>query len=1099
MATRRIKQPLSLGATLVLAALIGAGACSDDTTPLGDAGPGDGAVEASTDSSCASGLIPHGSACIPILDNCKQNEVPLPGGGCKQVGVVTCDGGLRGPEETSCTPVGVVECSGGLKSPDETACTPVGVVECSGGLKGPADATCTTVGPPTTCLTGWAKPSNGWCEPTLPTAPCAAGTMEVIGSSTCQPMGDCGTGTYGKIVTGAKTLFVDQAYTGGGADGTATKPYTTLADALKAAPSGAQIAVAAGTYKEDLTVKQPLTIEGRCAQKVMITGQSASTAAVDLSAKVTLRGLTISGPGEGIRVTGAEALIEHLAVQQCGGPGLLAHKGAKITLKYALLADNHSAGLDLRGSAATLEHTVVRGTDSDTTTKLGGEGVLAAAEGSAASTLTLGDCVIVDNRSSGLSIEGTSATLERTLVQGTKPRVKDTTGGSGIRVSGKLATLTVRDSVVAENQHPGVSIKGAQVTLERTIVRDTRSRDLDKAGGDGIQALFDSEGPAKLTLKQCLLEGNRNVGLVLAGAEATLERTVVQNTWPQAKDSKNGIGLQAGFTLSGEPRSKVTLKECIIANNRRQGISLWGAEATLERTVVRDTQAQLSNGMEGGGVIAGAMGGLKAELTLRDCRVTGNRSVGVQVADSKALLERTAVESTEAQAMDKMYGLGVWAVLSEVTLKECLVAGNRQFGINLMGAKVALERSVVKATRCQLADSLFGYGVGALAYNGQASELIVTNSLLFNNRTIGVHIEDSSATIERTVVRDTLSKDFDGTFGDGVQIVRGKLGPSKLTLKESIVSNNRNAGISVYGSSATIQRTIVRDTQLRSGDKAKKVEKKSVAGVEARSWQKQRSDLTLTDSVVSSNTSAGVQICGSTARLERSVIRDTASSANGELGHGVVARRLGDLSSTLTMDQCVVSNNRSVGVAALSSTATLDRTVVRDTLHRETDGWVGIGVQASRMPVGKGAWIGVPSTLTLRDSLVSGNLATGVTVASSSASIQRCIVRDTRGHFAGGGFGDGVQAMPHSKNDTTTVNIADSLVEKSFRSGAIFYAAGGSVRRSLLRKGIFAIVLEDGAGAVIGADNVYENNTSNKVAYGKGLAPAPVAGVPPID
>ena len=145
-----------LGLVICLTALIGAGGCSDDTTtPPGDAGPADAAAETSTDTGCPSGLKPYGSACIPVLDDCKQDEVPLPGGGCKKVGVETCSVGLKGPKDTTCTPVGVVECSGGLKGPDETTCTPVGVVECSGGLKGPADTTCTAVGPPTTCLTGF--------------------------------------------------------------------------------------------------------------------------------------------------------------------------------------------------------------------------------------------------------------------------------------------------------------------------------------------------------------------------------------------------------------------------------------------------------------------------------------------------------------------------------------------------------------------------------------------------------------------------------------------------------------------------------------------------------------------------------------------------------------------------------------------------------------------------------------------------------------------------------------------------------------------------------------------------------------------------------
>jgi len=1038
------------------AALICAAGCSGGLATPDDAGPGDGSTDASVDALCGAGLKPHGPACVPVLDDCKQGQVPVPGGGCKEVGIEPCSGGLKGPMEATCTPVGVVECSGGLKGPMEATCTPVGVETCSAGpaglkgLKGPADPTCTSVGPPTTCLTGWAQIAKGWCEPVLPSGACAVGTMEVIGSATCQPIGDCGTGAYGTIQTDSKTLFVDQTYAGGGSDGTQAKPYTTLGDALQAAPSGAQIAVAAGTYQEDLAIKQPLTIEGRCAQKVVIKGQSSSAAAVEIQAKVTLRGLTVTGPGEGIRATGAEVLVERVAVQQCGALGILAHKSAKVTLRYALVQGNHGAGVELRGSTAALEHAVVRGTESDVTTKLGGEGILATAEGAASSTLTLGDCVIAGNRNNGVSIAGTTAIVDRTVISGTRPRAKDTTGGAGVKAAGAQAILTVRDGIVADNQHPGVSLLGAQATLERTVVRDTLSRDLDKTGGDGIQAIFDSAGPAKLTLKQCLLDSNHNIALVVAGSEATLERTAVQNTLPQGKDGKYGIGLQAGAWLAKEPQSTVSISECIFAGNSYEGIILFGARATLKRTVVHDTTYDA-------GVIAKAMGSLKADLTLSDCLVQGNRRVGVHVEGSKGLLERTVVKSTEAWT-NKHYGVGLWAVGAEVTVRECLVTNNRQSGIVLTAAKATVERTVVKDTRCQLADSKAGYGIHAVDFSGTASELNVKGSLVSNNRDIGIALTGSTGIIERTVVRDTRSSALYGGQGDGIQILRGSQGPSRLILKECLVANNRNAGVSVYGSSAIIERTIVRETQSRDSDQ------KNVAGIEVRSWLKEASDLALRDSVVSKNRGTGVQVCGSTAKLERSVVRDTLPSAlDGGRGHGVVARRLGDLSSKLTLEDCAVANNRSVGVAVLSSTATLDRTVVRDTQARADDSKLGIGIQASLLPDGSGSWTGAPSNMSLRNSLVSSNCSTGVSVASSNVEIQRSIVRGTRVDLSTGGYGDGIQASPHDKKDGGTLKITDSLVEDNARSGALYFRLGGSIQRTVLRRGVFAIVLEQGS------------------------------------
>jgi hypothetical protein len=61
---------------------------------------------------CGPGLKPLGPACIPIFDECKEDEVPLLGGGCKKVGVEECeiDGGLKAPRDWTCQRVGVVEC-----------------------------------------------------------------------------------------------------------------------------------------------------------------------------------------------------------------------------------------------------------------------------------------------------------------------------------------------------------------------------------------------------------------------------------------------------------------------------------------------------------------------------------------------------------------------------------------------------------------------------------------------------------------------------------------------------------------------------------------------------------------------------------------------------------------------------------------------------------------------------------------------------------------------------------------------------------------------------------------------------------------------------
>jgi hypothetical protein len=83
---------------------------------------------------------PDATLDLVALDDCKDNEVAIPGGGCKRIGVETCaiDGvpGIKGPKSNwTCVRVGVQECtaSGGGR-----------------GIKGPPSWTCQPIGPPTT-------------------------------------------------------------------------------------------------------------------------------------------------------------------------------------------------------------------------------------------------------------------------------------------------------------------------------------------------------------------------------------------------------------------------------------------------------------------------------------------------------------------------------------------------------------------------------------------------------------------------------------------------------------------------------------------------------------------------------------------------------------------------------------------------------------------------------------------------------------------------------------------------------------------------------------------------------------------------------------
>jgi hypothetical protein len=1084
-------------------------ACSDDTgAPPADGGdlgvdaapPADSAADAGPDTLCEPGLQRVGSACAPVLDSCKGNAVPVPGGGCKKVGAEVCEGGIKTPGG-SCTAIGVEECGGGIKKTKDAACIPVGVEECKGGLRGPHAVACEwPVGPPTTCLTGWAKTTGGWCEPILPKTKCPEGTMAKIGSASCAPMGSCGASTWGGIQLTAATIHVDQAYSGGGSDGSQTKPFTTVGDALKVATSGAHIAVAAGTYNEDLSIQQPLRIEGRCAKMVTIKGIDAGKQAVEILAKVELRDLTVTGPGVGVSVGKGEALLERVAVRDCGDAGVQALAGVKLTTKSCVVAGSHAFGVEVRGAEASLTHTVVRDTQSHGPTKLAGNGVLVSRDATNTAKATLADCLVDMNRKSGIEVSGADVTIERSVIRDTLPQEKDATGGGGIEAKRKYqtaATLTLRDTVIAGNQHPGLNLLGSQALLERCVVRDTKSRQLDGAVGNGVQAIISDGQPAKLTMKSCLVTGNRNIAVAIAGSEATLERTAVRDTLPQGKDQGFGIGIQAGFGLTNEPASTVTLKECIVADNRRLGVGLWGAKATLERTVVRGTKHQLSDGKWGPGIQVGALGKLVTDLTLTDCLVAENRFAGVAAnSGAKVTIKRSVVRDTESQLSNKMYGFGVGGLTGAViALEESLILDNQQAGYSLLGASGTISSSVMRGTRCQLADKKLGYGIQAAATKDDASKLTVTDSLVSGNTNVGVFVEGADVTIERTVVRDTHPRALDRDKGDGVQATRSEVGGADLTLKDCLISNNRNAGVILFGSKGTLERVIIRDTQPRDADRETGV------GLAAREWNKEPASLEVRDSVIANNRSIGVRLCGSKATLERSVVRDTLpEAANLALGYGISARQIGPLASELTLKDCLVAGNRTLGVALFSSTGTLERTVVRDTLSKAEDNTFGMAIQAAPMPGIDGD---PPSKLTLVDSRLDSNRSASIAVASSTATIRRCVIANTLRDLSGKKHGDAVSVFSNDKTGAptkeSTLDISDSVVEDTFRAGLIFYASKGSVHRTVVRRSELPVMLENGANPTIGNDNAFVDNDDNRLSVGNTLKKVPSVSLPPGD
>ena len=992
-----------------LLALSGLPACSDP-----DLATTDGGTTGACATTCAAGLKSVGPVWVPIFDQCLGDEIPVLGGGCRHVG----------PPKTCLK--GWAKVKGGWCEPilPKTKC-PAGTMEVIG------KTTCQPVGPPTKCLTGWALVTGGWCEPILPKGKCPAGTMEVIGKATCQPMGDCGSGTWGKIKTTASTIFVNQSYSGSSPDGSQSKPYITIGAALKAAGAGVHIVVAAGTYTEDVVIDKKVTLEGRCAQKVTITGAGKYTVEVKSSASGSvIRGLKIAGASRGVLVDGAVVTMEIIDVRGC-----------------------EDRGVQVQSSGA----------------------------------LTLDDSIVAGNREVGVFIFGAKAILRRTVVRDTREHASYLDLGVGIMAqyqTGKVSDLTLLDCVIDGNRATGIALLSSKATVQRSILRDTLEQKSDNKLGMGLWVAC-AAGPtpgSELNLLDSIVTGNRTAGIDLYSSKATVERSVVRDTLEDASDNGSGLGIQASVQAGLSRGSELILRDSLLARNRYSGIGLYSSKATLQRSVVRDTEAQASDKKSGVGIVASILVGQSngSEVTLRDSTVSGNRAGGIRLYSSKATLVDSVVRDTREQLSDGLWGTGIQASVaskqkqgSELTLSNSLVTSNRFIGIHLLSSKATLQRSVVRNTLERVSDKMAGKGIVASVEPGQSSGSVLTlrDCLVERNRTAGILLGSSKATVERSIVRDTHAQASDMQFGTGIQVTlqSGQSRQSELTLRDSMVASNRFIGIHLLSSKATLQRSVVRDTRERASDKESGIGISAVVGP----GQKQGSALTLEDSLVVRNRSAGIQLLGSQAKVERSVVRDTREQASDDRsGIGVTASfyPAQSLDSTLTLRNSLVARNIATGLFLIGGKATVECTVIRDTRVQVADKGYGTGIWAVAYPgQSQGA------ELTLRNSLVAGNRSVGLALNKSKAAVRCSVVSDTgKDGFRGGG--DGLQAAGKS-----SLEVWDTVVERNARAGLLFVNSGGTARRCLIRENVFAIDLEGDAKPTIGTDNTIVDNKENDV------------------
>jgi Right handed beta helix region len=576
--------------------------------------------------------------------------------------VAGCDGSrAAGPADA-----GPDACGAGEMQLGAGGCQPVGVPQ---GTQ-PAGV------PPGACGQGFETDGDGGCNAILPAALCMAGLMAVPGDTACHEVAPCGNGTWGDIPVEANTQFVDQGYAGGSSDGSQAQPWTTIGQGIEAAASGAIVAVAAGSYTEDVVIEEPVRLWGRCPAMVEVAGVSATWAVLLQPGTGTADGaeihsLAVTGPVAGIGVSGATGVeIEGVWIHDTGGQGLNVQNDlgpTSVTMTSSLVEQSHTAGIFVEGSVATIEASAIRSSLTDANGI--GRGVDVQQEIEPAN-VTIQGCLVEQNGSGGIYVGASNMTVAATVVRSNTTNAQGEDGwGVGIKdqpAAKPRANVTIQGCVIEQNEAQGIMLLGSDATIEATVVRSTA---LDPQGGDGQGILIvDDTGTkerANATLRESLFDQNHEVGVLIVGSTATIEATIVRAT-QSLGDGTAGEGIVAQDDLTTAFSSTLVLSASLVEQNHDIGVFVLDSAATIEATVVQGTQPQ-SEGTHGRGIeIESDPGGsLRANMKLSTSLIEQNYEVGVLFSASDATIDATIVRGVQRRASDGSFGDGIVAQLDE--------------------------------------------------------------------------------------------------------------------------------------------------------------------------------------------------------------------------------------------------------------------------------------------------------------------------------------------------------------------------------------------------------------------------------------------------
>ncbi len=572
-------------------------------------------------------------------------------------------------------------CPAGQSALDGGACRPPGV-------------------PPEACAKGFRADDAGGCDPIMPPTACPKGLIAVPGDTTCREVMPCGPGKWGDIPIEIDTVFVDASFTGT-SDGSGANPWKSLHDGVAAAPSGALIAVAEGTYQGSaVVVGKSVRIWGVCPSKVNIVGQVSGDifAAVEISkgSNSEIHGVSITGPSAGFATFDSTGvLVDRIWVHDTTGVGVSAQSdpgGAPMDLRVtgSLIEFATKAGILGASATATVEATAVRDTQSPMgVADSAAVAVLQEPGVAATSVFTLRGLSLERNVGVGVEIaNGSSGTVDGCWITGGVLSAGVNTGAQvmGPSAAGGRPSMKVRASVLDGNP---IVAGAAVLDVEDTVVRNTQQ---DDSGGSGIDVESIMAVRTTATVARCLVDRAQAYGIQSIGSDVAVSGTVVRRTL-QVPGVSNGSGMLF-IAQDSASRGVASVVDSLVEDNASGGVVAAGVDFTFDHA--ESSHNQQGTLAFGDGLAVFDQGILNvlvpATATITSSVFRDNYESGIYLGCAGATITDVIASDTKASS-GGAYGDGISIVATPLgtapaTLTRVQASGNKRAGIASFDASV---------------------------------------------------------------------------------------------------------------------------------------------------------------------------------------------------------------------------------------------------------------------------------------------------------------------------------------------------------------------------------------------------------------------------